>query len=97
MLGLDPQKVVDAVDNWNALCDRGVDDEMAVAYLPEWLIKLGTPPFYGAAQGGVIGKTLAGLRVNADLNVITPEGVPIPGLYAGATTAGGFAGEAFAR
>ncbi len=93
MLGLEPERVTAAVKSWNELCARGVDDEMAVPYLPDWLIPLNKPPFYGAAEGGVIAKTLCGVRVNGNMNVLTPEGTPIPGLYAGATTAGGFSGE----
>lgn len=92
-LGLDPKKVVAAVDHWNELCKQGKDTDLAVPYLPQWLIPLGKPPYYGAAEGGVISKTMAGLRVNNKMQVMKPDGNCIPGLYAGWYTAGGIGGE----
>jgi hypothetical protein len=92
-LGLDTDKLVAAVEHWNELCEQGEDTDLAIPYLPEWLIPLDNPPYYGAAEGGVIGKTLGGLRVNAKMQVMNTEGNPVPGLYAGWTTAGGLGGE----
>ncbi|MDR1185143.1 MAG: FAD-dependent oxidoreductase [Coriobacteriales bacterium] len=92
-LGLNPDKVVAAVDHWNELCEQGEDTDLPIAYLPAWLIPLDNPPYYGAAKGGVAGKTMCGLRVNPKMQVMDTEGDPIPGLYAGWTTAGGLGGE----
>lgn len=93
MLGLDRDVLVGAVERWNDMCDRGEDDELLFPYPPAWLIKVANPPFYGAKIGGHIGKTMCGLRVNEDLQVIDTNGKTIPGLYANFTTAGGMAGE----
>lgn len=92
-LGLNPDKVVTAVKHWNELCEKGEDTDLAIPYIPEWLVPLNNPPYYGAAEGGVAGKTLGGLRVNPKMQVLDTEGDPIPGLYAGWTTAGGSVGE----
>lgn len=92
-LSLDPQVLTDAVENWNRLCENGVDDELLYPYPTEWLNTLDTPPYYGAKIGGHFGKTLCGLRVNDDLQVIDTEGHVISGLYANYTTAGGICGE----
>lgn len=92
-LGLETEVLVKAVEDWNAMCDRGVDDELLYPYPAEWLIKVENPPYYGAKIGGHFGKTLCGLRVNEDLQVLDTKGHVIPGLYANFTTAGGICGE----
>ena len=94
-LGLAPDVLTKAVDDWNAMCERGVDDDphMLYPYDPEWLVKLTTPPYYGAKIGGGIGKTFCGPRVNEKLQCLDGEGHVIPGLYAHFMTAGGIVGE----
>ncbi len=92
-LGLKPERLKAAVEDWNRICAQGYDDEMPCPYLKEWLVPLNNPPYYGAAEGGVIGKTLAGLRVNEKMQVVDDDVDAIPGLYAGWTTAGGICGE----
>lgn len=96
LLGLDAAVVNETVERWNACCDQGVDDDPAVVYHypAEWLNPIEEGPFYGSVLGGQIGKTLCGVRVNADLQVLDTESRPIPGLFAGFTTAGGIVGEA---
>lgn len=93
MLGLDPERVTAAVENYNRICDQGFDDEMAIPYDPSWLTRIDTPPYYAAVVGGQIGKTLCGLRVNSEFQVSDEEGNRIPGLYASFSTMGGMAGE----
>ena len=95
MLDLDPDIVNDVVTRWNDNCKKGKDDDPDILYpyLPEWLNPIQKAPFYGAALGGQLGKTLAGVRVNHKLQVMKDDGHKIPGLYAGFTTAGGVVGE----
>lgn len=95
MLGLDTAIVNNVVDRWNASCEKGVDDDpyLIYPYLPEWLNPIKEGPFYGAVLGGQLGKTMAGVRVNKDLQVMDTQGHEIPGLFAGFTTAGGIVGE----
>jgi hypothetical protein len=93
MIGMKPDDLVKAVAEWNRIVDQGYDDILAVPYNPAWLTPLRTPPYYAAVVGGQIGKTLAGLRVNADMQVLNTSHEAIPGLYAGWTTAGGLCGE----
>ena len=95
MLGLDPAIVEETVGRWNEDCEKGVDDDPYVLYpyLPEWLNPIEEGPFYGAALGGQLGKTMAGVRVNDKLQALDANGHSIPGLYAGFTTAGGAVGE----
>lgn len=95
LMGLDPTVVAGVVERWNASCEKGVDDDPDVIYpyIPEWLNPIKDGPFYGAALGGQLGKTMAGVRVNEKLQVMTGDGRAVPGLYAGFTTAGGAVGE----
>lgn len=92
-LGLKPEVLTKAVENWNAMCAAGKDTEMLYPYDPTWLVPIAKAPFYGAKIGGQVGKTLAGLRVTPELQVVNTEGDVIPGLYANFTTAGGIVGE----
>ncbi|MGV8083600.1 MAG: FAD-dependent oxidoreductase [Coriobacteriia bacterium] len=92
-LGLDPDVVVPAVDRWNEICANGVDTDLVVPYITEWLIPVKKAPFYSCVMSTQIGKTLCGLRVDENLQVINTEGKTIPGLYANFMTAGGVAGE----
>jgi hypothetical protein len=93
MLLLDRDVVLGAVEKWNAVCERGIDDEMSTPYDPSWLIPVADPPFYAAIVGGQLGKTMCGLRVDETLQVMKPDGKLISGLYANFFTAGGIAGE----
>ncbi|MDR1185704.1 MAG: FAD-dependent oxidoreductase [Coriobacteriales bacterium] len=92
-LKMEPERLIGAVERWNELCELGEDTDLLIPYLPQWLIPLKTPPYYGIPEGGHISKTLAGLRVNTKLQVLDRDANVIPGLYAGWTTAGGLGGE----
>lgn len=92
-LGLDAEVVVKAVEEWNEMCEKGVDDRSVYPLKPEWLIPIEKAPFYGARIGGGIGKTFAGPRVTANLEVVDTNAHVIPGLYAHFLTAGGICGE----
>ena len=93
MAGLDREVLVNAVNRWNEICEQGVDTDLSIPYPEEWLIPIKKPPYYCAQTGGAIGKTLCGLRVDENLQVVNEDGNRIPGLYAGFHTAGGLAGE----
>lgn len=91
-MGLEPSVVKKAVDDWNATCAAGEDNPL-YNYKPEWLIPITEAPFFGASVGGFCGGTGFGLMVNPGMQVMSTKGTPIPGLYAGFTTAGGAWGE----
>ena len=81
-LGLDPATVVDAVANYNAICEAGEDPDGPYAEHPEYLHPVVEPPFYGAAIGAFIYATSAGLAINENIQVLDTKGQVIPGLYA---------------
>lgn len=87
-IDMDPQVLVASVEAWNANCAAGQDD--FVYPLPaEWLHPVQNPPFYGAKVGGFLFMTSTGLKINTSMEVLSQQGTPIPGLYAGWYTAGG--------
>ncbi len=93
MIGMAPETLVAAVEDWNRIVDQGEDDELPIQFPPELMTKVEKPPFYAAVSGGQIAKTLCGLRVNPKMQVMSTDHEPIEGLYAGWTTAGGLCGE----
>lgn len=92
-LGLASGLLTSAVEQWNEACGAGEDYVDMYKYKPEWLYPVDTPPYYGAIIGGENYESKCGLRVNPDMKVMSTEGEPIAGLYAGWHTAGGSQGE----
>jgi fumarate reductase flavoprotein subunit len=91
-LGLDPEIVKQAVDDWNNVCATGEDNPL-YGYKSEWLIPIENGPFYGARLGGYSPACGCGLAVDAGMHVMGTDGNVIPGLYASFLTAGGGLGE----
>jgi hypothetical protein len=91
LLGFDVDVLKGAVESWNEVCEAGVDTEFN--FPADWLIPVKKAPFYGAAVGSYPMATTCGLRVDPQMRVISTQGLPIPGLYAGGMTAGGTCGE----
>ncbi|MGV8082397.1 MAG: FAD-binding protein [Coriobacteriia bacterium] len=92
-LGLTTEILTKAVEDWNATCAAGVDGNPITNYKAEWLLPLNEGPFYGAKIGGNVATIGWGLAVDTGMRVMSTEGTPIPGLYAGFSTAGGAWGE----
>lgn len=90
-LGLDPKKLVAVVKRYNSYADAGKDPEWdKPAYM---MMPIRKPPFYGLKQGGGMGATNCGVRVNLDMQVLDANLNAIPGLYATYFTAGGLEGQ----
>lgn len=85
--------LTDAVRQWNEACAKGEDYSATYPYPPEWMIAIDEPPFYGAKLGGHVFGSKTGLRITPHMQVVSTDGKPIPGLYAGWHTAGGSSGE----
>lgn len=82
-LELQPQILKTAVEHWNELCEAGQDADGIYADNPEYLKPITTPPYYGAANGGILIATTAGAAVNKNCQVLSATTAePIPGLYA---------------
>jgi succinate dehydrogenase/fumarate reductase flavoprotein subunit len=75
------------VARYNTFVDAGTDADFGK---PAPQYKLQTPPFYAAWATPLVHDTRAGLRINAQCQVLDLQGQVIPGLYCGGESAGGF-------
>ncbi|MGH8057608.1 MAG: FAD-dependent oxidoreductase, partial [Candidatus Entotheonellia bacterium] len=75
------------VARYNAFVDSGTDVDFSKSMPP---YKIQTPPFYAAWATPNVHDARAGLRINAQGQVIDMQGQVIPGLYCGGESAGGF-------
>ncbi len=89
-----PDNLQQTVARYNSFVDSGTDDDFGK---PKPLHKIATPPFYAAWATPVIHDTRAGLRINANCQVMDMNGHVIPGLYCGGESAGGFSQHGLAR
>jgi succinate dehydrogenase/fumarate reductase flavoprotein subunit len=89
-----PDNLEQTVARYNSFVDSGTDDDFGK---PKPLHKIATPPFHAAWATPVIHDTRAGLRINANCQVIDMNGQVIPGLYCGGESAGGFSLHGLAR
>ena len=82
------------VARYNSFVDSRTDEDFGK---PKPLYKIITPPFYAAWATPAIHDTRAGLRINANCQVMDMNGQVIPGLYCGGESAGGFSQHGLAR
>ena len=75
------------VARYNTFVDAGTDVDFGK---PTPQYKIQTPPFYAAWATPLVHDTRAGLRINAQCQVMDMQGQVIPGLYCGGESAGGF-------
>lgn len=101
-LGVDGGNLESTVTRFNAMAERGVDEDFGRGTYP-WaammtgdftkggnpnLASLVKPPFYGLQLHCVsVGINAAGLRTNSNYQVMHVRGRPIPGLYAAGNAA----------
>lgn len=81
--------LVESVARWNQDVDGGKDTEYGRS---EGLGKIEQPPFYAMRLKPAIVQTLGGLHINAQAQVLTTQGQPIPGLFAVGQVTGGVHG-----
>jgi hypothetical protein len=88
------ENLAGTVARYNSFVDSGIDEDFGK---PRPLHKIATPPFHAAWATPVIHDTRAGLRINAQCQVMDMHGQVIPGLYCGGESAGGFSQHGLAR
>lgn len=92
-VGLDPAVLAETVDAYNVACDKGEDPEF---YKPaRFLRPVATAPFYAINMAASVLVSCGGIRVNGNLQVVTKEYEPIPGLYAVGMEASGLYGDTY--
>jgi succinate dehydrogenase/fumarate reductase flavoprotein subunit len=90
-----PQENLEAtVARYNSFVDSGKDEDFEK---PTPRYRIQKPPFYAAWCTPVVHDSRAGLRINADCQVVDMTGQVIPGLYCGGESAGGFSMHGLAR
>jgi hypothetical protein len=82
------------VAKYNSYVSDGQDPDFGK---PAPKYKIQTPPFHAAWSTPVIHDSRAGLRINANCQVIDLNGSIIPGLYCGGESAGGFSMHGMGR
>jgi len=89
-----PDNLEQSVARYNSFVDSGMDEDFGK---PKPAYKIATAPFYAAWATPAIHDTRAGLRINANCQVMDMNGQVIPGLYCGGESAGGFSQHGLAR
>jgi predicted oxidoreductase len=93
-VAMPPGNLEQTVARYNSFVDSSVDEDFGK---PKPAHKIATPPFHAAWATPVIHDTRAGLRINANCQVMDMNGQVIPGLYCGGESAGGFSEHGLAR
>ena len=90
--GLPAKTLVATVNRYNELVASGIDSDFGVD--PQYFQWNGIiqPPFYAVAYWPNVYAVGAGLKCNENLQVVTPDDKPIPGLYAAGNAGGSFFG-----
>lgn len=89
-LGIDPKALSETVERYNELCEKGADEDFGKQ--AEYMVPLKTAPFYGIHRHVRISAVVSGVDVDENNQCLTPEGEPIPGLFAIGNCAGNFYG-----
>src|SRR4051812_38624835 len=89
-----PGNLQETVGRYNGFVELGRDFDFGK---PRPLYAISKPPFYAAWATPVLHDTRAGLRINAQCQVVDMNGDVIPGLYCGGESAGGFGMHGLAR
>jgi fumarate reductase flavoprotein subunit len=95
---IDAQVLQDTVQRYNAMVDKGVDEDYGRTGLVQGygaLRRIETGPFYAYPSTAAVFGTYCGVHVDTSLHVIDVFGEPIAGLYAAGEMIGGFHGAAY--
>ena len=80
-MGLDPQALTETVEQYNAYCESGVDEQFGKD--AKYLVSIEGAPYYGIVGSSYCYSTCGGLDINTNFEVLCGDGeTPIGGLYA---------------
>ena len=91
--GLDPEALRATVEEYNGFCEAGVDTQFKKS--PEFLVALGTAPYYAFEVGNGFFATVGGIRVSTKAEALNKNDEPIPGLYVCGMDSSGFYGDCY--
>jgi tricarballylate dehydrogenase len=99
LLGLDPDRLVHTVAEYNAAIGPAEfdpykrDGKRTHGLRPDksnWAYPIGKPPYFAYPMTSAICFTYGGIRTDSEARVVTANGVPLPGLYAAGEIVGLF-------
>lgn len=92
-VGINPSSLSASVDRYNSLCDAGVDEDFHKE--AKYLTGIRVPPFKAFFSGASASTmlTLGGLKVDANMRVLSKKSKPIPALFAAGRNACALQGE----
>ncbi len=91
--GMDPNLLKATVEEYNKYCE--VRHDGLFAKRPEYMKPVKTGPFYAIKSVASSLGTLGGIKANERFQVVTPDGTPIPNLYAAGNDVGGMYGDSY--
>jgi fumarate reductase flavoprotein subunit len=91
--GLDAATFKAAVDRYNEMADKGVDEDFGKEAV--WLRPVKEGPFYAFDCDDGFYTTVGGVRVNDDIQAIDEDGDVIEGLYVGGCDTGSLCGDIY--
>ncbi len=92
-MGVPPEVLQATIDEYNSFCDRGHDEIFAKDR--RYLQALRTPPYYAVRCYLCFLTTVGGIKINHHMEVLDEQDKPIPGLYAGGDTTGGWESDTY--
>ncbi len=92
-MGVAPKVLQATIDEYNSFCARGHDEIFAKER--RYLEALHTPPYYAVECYLCFLTTVGGIKINHHMEVLNNRDKPIPGLYAGGDTTGGWASDTY--
>ena len=88
-IGVDPKNLKDTHDRFNAMVEKGEDEEFGRTVFSN---KLDQGPFFASPRIPTVHHTMGGVSIDTDAHVLDEDGNPIPGLYAAGEITGGIHG-----
>ncbi|MDF2581403.1 MAG: fumarate reductase/succinate dehydrogenase flavoprotein domain protein [Mycobacterium sp.] len=104
VIGVPAADLESTIERYNTLAETGIDEDFdrgGEAYDRAFtggespLVPINKPPFHAAAFGLSDLGTKGGLRTDTHARVLSPDGTPIPGLYAAGNTMAAVSGETY--
>ena len=92
-MGVAPKVLKVTIEEYNSFCDHGYDKIFAKDR--RYLQALRTPPYYAIRCYLCFLVTIGGIKINQHMEVLDHDGKPIPGLYAGGDSAGGWESDTY--
>lgn len=92
-IGCDPKTLEATIEEYESFCEKQHDDVFYKS--PEHLKTMGSGPWYALKLYRKFDVTMGGVSVNVNIQAITPEGDPIPGLYVTGDAASGWMGTEY--